>query len=210
LIRVKRLDERAKLPTVGHPGEDLGYDLYALEDVILLPNIVTKVRTGIAAEAYRPVDASSDEEHIGLKRFNFRYYEPVGLLIRDRSSMASKGVIVTAGVVDAGYRGELVVMLTNLNQYVWTPQRELPFIGNGYTFVPNAIGTAAPESFVFGCKPEQPYQAYSFTNPTVQIKAGDKIAQMIPTPVLTGQVVEVIGELSESGRGANGFGSTGR
>ena len=42
----------------------------------------------------------------------------------------------------------------------------------------------------------------------VEVKAGDKIAQMIPVPVLTGQVHEVE-ELEASSREAKGFGSSG-
>lgn len=34
-----------------------------------------------------------------------------GLLVRDRGSMAKKGLFVTAGVIDAGYRGDIKVML---------------------------------------------------------------------------------------------------
>lgn len=89
-LQVKKLHPEAITPTVNNPGEDLGYDLYALEDVLLEPGKVTKVPTGISATMLNH-----------------------GLLIRDRSSMASKGIIVTAGVVDEGYRGEICVLLTN-------------------------------------------------------------------------------------------------
>jgi dUTP pyrophosphatase len=41
------------------------------------------------------------------------------------------------------------------------------------------------------------------------IQVGDKVAQMIPVPVLTSMVVEVE-ELPESSRGERGFGSSGR
>ena len=37
-------------------------------------------------------------------------------LIRDRSSMGKRGITTLAGVVDAGYRGEVLVMLHNLNE----------------------------------------------------------------------------------------------
>jgi dUTP pyrophosphatase len=43
----------------------------------------------------------------------------------------------------------------------------------------------------------------------VELKAGEKIAQMIPVPVLTGAVEEVA-SLEESARAAKGFGSSGR
>ena len=41
------------------------------------------------------------------------------------------------------------------------------------------------------------------------IRAGDKIANIIPYPVLTGEV-KVVAELNESSRKAGGFGSSGR
>ena len=78
--------------------------------------------------------------------------------------MAANGIMTTAGVVDSGYRGEVIVLLTNLSRY-WYPKT---------------------------------------------IKAGDKIAQMIPIPVLTGEGVMAVEELHEADRGSDGFGSTGR
>jgi dUTP pyrophosphatase len=75
--------------------------------------------------------------------------------------MAARGLATTAGVIDAGYRGEVLIVMTNL-------------------------GEAA-----------------------VEVKAGEKIAQLIPVPVLTGTVEEVEG-LEESARQAKGFGSSGR
>ena len=47
-LTVKLLHPLAKAPTVTHPGEDLGYDLYAVEDCTLLPGQVFRVSTGIA------------------------------------------------------------------------------------------------------------------------------------------------------------------
>ncbi len=96
MLKVKLLDPRAKAPTCSHPGEDLGYDVYALEGKRLMPGVPTSVRTGIAAH-FGPA--------AGLGEF--------GLLLRDRSSMASSGIIVSGGVIDAGYRGEIKVILTN-------------------------------------------------------------------------------------------------
>jgi len=85
------------MPVVAHPGEDLGYDLFALEAVRLEPRATLKVRTGIAVEARDP-----------------RTDAPLGLLVRDRSSMAARGIATTGGVIDAGYRGEILVLMTNL------------------------------------------------------------------------------------------------
>ena len=144
MLRVKKLAEGARAPVVAHPGEDLGYDLFALESARLSARETVKVRTGIAVEARDP-----------------RTGHGLGLLVRDRSSMAARGVTTTGGVIDAGYRGEILVLMTNL-------------------------GDAA-----------------------VEIAPGEKIAQMIPVPVLTGLVQEVE-TLEDSARAEKGFGSSGR
>ena len=138
------LEDGARLPEVAHPGEDLGYDLFALEGVVLQAQMTVRVRTGIAVEARHPETGG-----------------PLGLLVRDRSSMAARGIATTGGVIDAGYRGEILVLMTNLGE------------------------TA------------------------VELKAGEKIAQMIPVPVLTGLVQEVK-TLEVSARAAKGFGSSGQ
>lgn len=144
MLRVKLLERGAHAPVVAHPGEDLGYDLFALEPAALEPRKTARVRTGIAVEARHPGTG-----------------EPLGLLVRDRSSMAARGIATTAGVIDAGYRGEILILMTNLG------------------------------------------------DATVELKAGEKIAQMIPLPVLTGRVEEVE-SLEVSARLAKGFGSSGR
>ena len=144
MLRVKLLEAGARAPVVAHPGEDLGYYLFALEGALLGPRATVKVRTGIAVEARDPGTGA-----------------PLGLLVRDRSSMAAKGIATTGGVIDAGYRGEILVLMTNLSE------------------------TA------------------------VDLKAGEKIAQMIPVPVLTGAVEEVEA-LEDSARAGKGFGSSGR
>lgn len=149
MLKVQRLDERAILPTVAYPGEDLGFDIYALEDTLLFPMSRMLVKTGIVA-VFDMTDIRKD----GPK---------YGLLVRDRSSMAGKGIVVTGGVIDAGYRGELLVGLT------------------------------------------------SMINPVAYlIKAGERIAQLIPLPVLTGKGVAEVQILEDSSRGEKGFGSSGR
>lgn len=132
------------MPVVAHPGEDLGYDVFSLEEITLLPRQTAKIRTGIAVEARHP--------HTGT---------PVGLLVRDRSSMAARGIATTGGVIDAGYRGEVLILMTNL------------------------------------------------TDTPITLGAGEKIAQMVPVPVLTGTVEEVQ-SLEDSARAEKGFGSSGQ
>ena len=144
MLRVKLLDPAARLPQVAHPGEDLGYDVFALESVTLAPRATLRVRTGIAVEARHPSTGS-----------------PLGLLVRDRSSVASRGIATTAGVIDAGYRGEILILMTNLGS-----EAQL-------------------------------------------LNAGEKIAQMIPVPILTGSVQQVE-TLETSARTHKGFGSSGK
>ena len=144
MLLVKLLATGARTPVVAHPGEDLGYDLFALEAVSLSPRTTVKVRTGISVEARHPATGA-----------------PLGLLVRDRSSMAARGIATTAGVIDAGYRGEILILMTNL------------------------------------------------TDTLAELKAGEKIAQMIPIPVLTGDV-QVVDSLEDSARAEKGFGSSGQ
>lgn len=92
LLKVKLLEPDAKAPTVAHPGEDIAYDLYALEHFHTTEPGVIKIRTGIAANAYR-----------GDQR--------LGLLLRTRSGMARDGFSVRGGVIDSRYTGEIIVFL---------------------------------------------------------------------------------------------------
>lgn len=94
MLYYKKLAINAFPPTMSHPGEDLGFDLYAYENIALIRNQVVKVPTGIAMQY---------SQHDG------RLF---GFLLKDRSSMASKGITVSGGVIDAGYTGEMTVMLT--------------------------------------------------------------------------------------------------
>jgi dUTP pyrophosphatase len=86
-LKVKKLDPEATPPTCSRPGEDLAFDLYALEDAVLPFGRVQRLRTGVAVEM-----------------------DGFGFLVRDRSSMAfPKGILTCGGVVDSGYRGEMYV-----------------------------------------------------------------------------------------------------
>jgi dUTP pyrophosphatase len=90
-LRVKRLHEDAKLPTKAHDG-DLGYDLYALENTVIRGGSVGIVDTGIACD----------------------FPDNYGALIRDRSSVATKAnLLVVAGVIDNGYKGQIKVAFHN-------------------------------------------------------------------------------------------------
>ncbi|NUP66097.1 MAG: dUTP diphosphatase [Nonomuraea sp.] len=92
-VLIQRLDTGLPLPSYAHPG-DAGADLYAAEDVELLPGERAVVGTGVA---------------IALP-------DGYAAFVHPRSGLAARhGVtLVNApGTVDAGYRGEIKVTLIN-------------------------------------------------------------------------------------------------
>jgi len=143
-LKIKRLSRHATLPTRATEG-DAGLDLYASEHAAVKFGAVTKVQTGIAVEI------------------------PLGYvgLIHPRSGLAAKHgitVVNAPGTIDAGYRGELIVLLTTIDK--------------------------------------------QFERTLHNIKTGDRIAQLVIQKVELPDVLDVE-ELSETVRGAGGFGSTG-
>ena len=138
-LKVKRLTETARLPEKAHQG-DLGYDVFADEDKWITPGDFKLISTGISV-------------------FNATY--KYGFVIKDRSSVAMKGLFTHAGVIDAGNTGEIKVLFHN----------------NSST--------------------------------SIKIEKGDKMAHLVPHPVVNFEVDEVE-ELFQTRRGENGFGSTGK
>ncbi len=136
-LKVKKLAPHAKMPHRAHPT-DSGADLFALDKTVLAPRTVTHVHTGVCVEL--PENTSG--------------------IIWGKSSVESKGIKAMAGLVDAPYRGELIVCMYNLND----------------------------TEFVF--------------------EAGQKVAQLVIMPTLYPSFEET-SSLSETARGAGGFGSTG-
>jgi dUTP pyrophosphatase len=140
-LPVRRLRPDATLPTRAHPA-DAGLDLVAVEGCTIAPGERAAVSTGLAV-AIPPGWAG---------------------LVVPRSGLARRAGVTVAnapGLIDSGYRGELLVLLIN-----------------------------------HGPDPHA-------------VVAGDRVAQLVLTPVA---IVEVSGvaELPDSdGRGAGGFGSSG-
>ena len=92
-IPAVRLTDTAVLPTYAHVG-DAGMDLYADEDIMLGSETWNVISTGVAM--------SIPEGYVGL--------------IHPRSGLAAKhGITVlnAPGTIDAGYRGEIKVILLN-------------------------------------------------------------------------------------------------
>ena len=95
-LQVLKLDPAATLPTQAHAG-DAGYDLHALEAAELGPGERAMLRTGIAIEV--------SPGHAGL--------------VLPRSGTAAKhgiALVNAPGLIDAGYRGEIRVLLLNTDR----------------------------------------------------------------------------------------------
>jgi len=83
--------EGGKLPTKAH-SDDAAYDLYATSDIIIYPGQVVKhplnIRMKLPAATYASIES--------------------------KSGLGAKGLLVYAGVIDAGYRGIVHAIITNL------------------------------------------------------------------------------------------------
>lgn len=97
-LRVRRLTERAILPTRHNP-RDAGLDIFALDDVVIRPGQILKVPTGIAIQ---PESIPGGPEALVS-------------LVWDKSGRASSGLKTMGGVIDEPYTGELLIVVTNLN-----------------------------------------------------------------------------------------------
>ncbi len=99
VIKVLKLHPSAQLPRYAHTGAwgDLAADLYATTPATLAPagqqGSTLAVATGLSME----------------------FPATHGALVEDRSGLAIRGITTLAGVIDPGYRGEIKIVLTNLN-----------------------------------------------------------------------------------------------
>jgi dUTP pyrophosphatase len=92
-VLIRRIDAEAPLPAYAHPG-DAGADLVTTVDVVLAPGERALVPTGVA---------------IALPAGYAAFVQP-------RSGLAARlglSIVNTPGTVDAGYRGEIKVLLIN-------------------------------------------------------------------------------------------------
>lgn len=92
-VLVRRLDPGVPLPSYAHPG-DAGADLMTTIDVVIPPGGRVRVPTGIA---------------IALPAGYAAFVHP-------RSGLADRlglGIVNAPGTIDAGYRGEITVLLVN-------------------------------------------------------------------------------------------------
>lgn len=171
MLYIKKLVPEAKVPTRNNPT-DGGIDLYSIEDFSINPGQTVKIRTGISIEL----------DHVSMEGSFFDVTKCPVSLIWDRSGLGSKGIHRLAGVIDVGYRGEIIVCLTNLN--IDKVLEALVFQTDK-----SVIRQAWDHSIYYG-------------------SAGDKIAQLLIQDVYLHNI-QVKDELSETERGGKGFGSSG-
>ena len=141
-VLITRLDAGVPVPTYAHPG-DAGADLVTTIDIELQPGQRVVAPTGIAI-ALPP----------GFAAF-----------VHPRSGLAARwgvGLVNAPGTIDAGYRGEIKVVLINHD-----------------------------------------------ASDVVQLRRGDRIAQLVVQPVARA-VFHEVASLPGSDRGDGGFGSSGR
>ncbi len=91
IIKIAKIDPNAFLPTRKHPA-DAGLDIYANCDMVIEPHSFAIVSTGITLEIM--------DGYVGLLKPKGRNNHLLG-----------------AGVVDAGYQGEILVKVANLKEH---------------------------------------------------------------------------------------------
>lgn len=164
-VKFTKLDSFAITPTYAKPG-DAGLDLVAITKEHKPPYI--EYGTGIAVEI--------PQGYVGL------------IFPRSSITKSAPGVSLknSVGVIDSGYRGEIMVrMEMPTDECVW----------DGYEYVSWNDGEGGPMT-----------NGMSDILPTPGV--GERIAQLIIIPYPTITLVEV-DKLSDSERGSGGFGSTG-
>jgi dUTP pyrophosphatase len=96
-LYIKKWNKEAKIPTRAH-HDDAGIDLYTSGAHIIGAHQTVSIPIGVGMEI--------EEGYVGL--------------IWDKSSIGSKGIKTLGGVIDAGYRGEVSVVVHNLNDTPYT------------------------------------------------------------------------------------------
>jgi dUTP pyrophosphatase len=141
--------------------DDAGYDLKAVEEITIPPMERRLIKTGLK---------------MAINRGEYGRIAP-------RSGLAyKKGIMVMAGVIDSGFRGEVGVILYNSQQ---GPAAQLNFEAALFNNFSPSVQSGA-----------------------VTIKPGDRIAQLIIEECKDREFVEV-DSLDDTERGNGGFGSTG-
>ncbi|GED30763.1 dUTP diphosphatase [Brevibacillus centrosporus] len=164
-VKIKKLHPDAVIPQYAR-AMDAGFDLVAVEDVLVAPGESVKVPTGLA----------------------FALPEGFELQVRPRSGISAKTKLRLSnapGTIDAGYRGEVAILVDNTREA-------------SRTYKNVCLDASEKEVTV-----DQEVDTHSYL-----IKKGDRLAQGVIAIVPVAQF-EVVDELDETERGTGGFGSSG-
>ena len=162
-LKFAKINDKAIIPSKRH--EDAGYDIYTTDkDIVLQPHQTVAFHTGLVSE-----------------------FSPslVGI-VKERGSTAKYGLSIRSGVIDSGYRGEWLIMISNVSDKIVIFSDDQ---------VPSHLLTVA-----------------KVANKEVMFYPLSKaIAQVIFLPVPQLKVAEVeLADLSSSERGEGKFGSSGK
>lgn len=168
-VRIRKIHPDAVVPKYATALAS-GFDMVAVEDVIIAPGETKLVRTGLAFEI------------------------PGGyeMQVRPRSGISLKTklrISNSPGTIDRDFTGEVGVIVDNINE-------EVTGLCDGTIERIDGVSLVHNEA----------YRGYY--EGTYIIRKGDRIAQGVIAPVVR-VTFEVVDELTETERGAGGFGSTG-
>lgn len=189
-IRIKRVHPNAVIPKYATNGAS-GFDLVAVEDVIIAPGETKLVRTGLAFEI------------------------PPGyeMQIRPRSGVTLKTKLRVGnapGTIDSDFRGEVAVIVDNAAPLRYNPLCDLERTSKYRTIDGAEVETECVEVCVssYGNRDYYEKRPRTVLEGTYIIRAGDRIAQGVIAPIVRAEFTEA-DELSDTQRGAGGFGHTG-
>lgn len=158
---------------------DSGFDLFAAQDVIIAPGETVVVPTDIAVQLPQDYEAQ----------------------VRPRSGITSKTKLrVQLGTIDEQYRGNIGVIVDNI------AQKEIEM-----RVTNDRLRLTNPQSNHYKTidnRGKIDNKARILTG-TYLVRKGDKIAQLVVQPIPATVAVEITGELEETDRGVNGWGSSG-
>ena len=179
-LNIKLLSDNATVPTRAY-GVSAGLDIYAAETVVIEPQEKILLATDIAVDI--------PEGYVGL--------------LTSRSGVSSKThLVVETGKIDAGYNGHVKVNIKNDEQRLdWQTIMNNEELERNYE-----------QPLVYDIKNKKIKNGNPFevgNGRKYQINKGDKIAQLVITPIITPEVNVVDNFTNKSARGTNGFGSSG-
>lgn len=192
-IKIKRLSDKAVIPTYAHDG-DVGMDLTAIDVEYDKEKDMYVYHTGIALE--------SDKHY--------------GVLLFPRSSNRKTDAYICnhVPVIDTAiYRGEIMVCFKNRDslRQIALESRVFEFM-NSLCSIPTIHNGFEIREYT---RQESMHNALNAWNDVLNnpmdfapYNIGDRICQMVVIPY-PNVVLKEVDELSESVRGTNGFGSTG-